>query len=172
MTRLESGAIAPNLELIDLSDVVGSALRRAAKVLAAHQIELSLAPDLPMLRLDPVLFEQALVNLLDNAAKYSSPGSSVAVKGERVGEHVQISVSDGGNGIPPDDLERIFDKFYRVQSSDHKRAGTGLGLAISRGFMEAMGGTLNAGNRTDGQGAVFTIVLPIPEQGKVGDRVA
>jgi two-component system sensor histidine kinase KdpD len=172
MTRLESGAVAPNLELIDLSDVVGSALRRAAKVLAAHRIELSLAPDLPMLRLDPVLFEQALFNLLDNAAKYSSPGSSVAVKGERVGEHVRISVSDSGNGIPPDDLERIFDKFYRVQSSDHKRAGTGLGLAISRGFMEAMGGTLNAGNRTDGQGAVFTIALPIPEQGKVGDRAA
>jgi two-component system sensor histidine kinase KdpD len=172
MTRLESGAVAPNLEPIDLSDVIGSALRRAAKVLAAHRIELSLAPDLPMASVDPVLFEQALLNLLDNAAKYSPPESSVAVKGERVGERIRITVSDGGSGIPPEDLERIFDKFYRVRSSDRKRAGTGLGLAISRGFIEAMGGTLSAGNRTDGQGAVFTIFLPVPQHGKAGDRAA
>jgi two-component system sensor histidine kinase KdpD len=172
MTRLESGAIAPKLELVDLSDIIGSALRRAAKVLAQHHVELSLAPGLPMLKLDPVLFEQALFNLLDNAAKYSPPGSKVMIAGERMGEQVRLTVSDTGAGIPSADTERIFDKFYRVQASDHKRAGTGLGLAISRGFVESMGGTLSAGNRTNGQGASFTINLPVPEQNEVGERAA
>jgi two-component system sensor histidine kinase KdpD len=172
MTRLESGAIAPRLELIDLSDVIGSALHRAAKVLAQHDVKLSLPPDLPMLKLDPVLFEQALFNLLDNAAKYSPTGSHVAVAAELVGSHVRLSVSDSGAGIPPADVERIFDKFYRVQASDNKRAGTGLGLAISRGFIESMGGTLFASNRADGSGALFIITLPVPEAGEIGERAA
>jgi two-component system sensor histidine kinase KdpD len=172
MTRLESGAIAPRLELIDLSDVIGSALHRAAKVLAQHDVKLSLPPDLPMLKLDPVLFEQALFNLLDNAAKYSPAGSHVAVAAELIGSHVRLSVSDSGAGIPPADVERVFDKFYRVQASDHKRAGTGLGLAISRGFIESMGGTLFASNRADGSGALFVITLPVPETGAMGERAA
>jgi two-component system, OmpR family, sensor histidine kinase KdpD len=172
MTRLESGAVSPKLELIDVSDVVGSALRRAAKVLTGHDVQLALGPNLPMLKLDPVLFEQALFNLLDNAAKYSAPGSRVMLKGELVGRHIRLSVSDNGEGIPPGDAERIFDKFYRVQASDNKRAGTGLGLAISRGFIESMGGTLLASNRTDGQGAMFVITLPVPEVGEIGDRAA
>lgn len=172
MTRLESGAIAPRLELIDLSDVLGSALRRASKVLVLHDVELALAPGLPMLKLDPVLFEQAVFNLLDNAAKYSPPGSRVTVQGDLAGGRVRLVVRDSGEGIPPGDVERIFDKFYRVQSSDHKRAGTGLGLAISRGFIEAMGGTLYAGNRSDGHGAEFTITLPVPEANEIGERAA
>jgi len=172
MTRLESGAVAPHLELIDLADVIGSALRRASKVLSQHELDLSLPTSLPMLKLDPVLFEQALFNLLDNAAKYSPPAARIAVKGIIVGSHIQLSVSDNGNGIPPDDVERIFDKFYRVQASDHKRAGTGLGLAISRGFVESMGGTLNAANNAEGCGAIFTITLPVPDAGEIGERAA
>jgi two-component system sensor histidine kinase KdpD len=172
MTRLESGAIAPRLELIDLSDVIGSALHRAAKVLAHHEVKPSLPPDLPMLKLDPVLFEQALFNLLDNAAKYSPAGSHVAVTAELIGSHVRLSVSDGGAGIPPTDVERIFDKFYRVQASDNKRPGTGLGLAISRGFIESMGGTLSASNRAGESGALFLITLPVPEAREIGERAA
>ena len=172
MTRLEAGAVAPQFELIDPADVVGSALRRAAKVLKHHDVQLSLAAGLPMLKLDPVLFEQAFFNLLDNAAKYSEPGSQVTVAAEVVGSRVRLSVSDTGAGIPPDDVERIFDKFYRVHASDRKRAGTGLGLAISRGFIEAMGGTLNAANRAEGKGAIFTITLPIPEEQKAIERAA
>ncbi|HEY1631376.1 MAG TPA: sensor histidine kinase KdpD [Rhizomicrobium sp.] len=160
MTRLESGALAPRLEAIDLADVVGSALRRASKVLTGHKLDLAIAP-LPMLNLDPVLFEQALFNLLDNAAKYSPPGLAVHVKAERKGRHVRLTVADEGEGIPPDDLERIFDKFYRVHASDHRRAGTGLGLAISRGFVESMGGTLAAANSD--KGALFIITLPVPD---------
>jgi two-component system sensor histidine kinase KdpD len=163
MTRLESGALAPRLEATDLADVAGSALGRAAKVLAGHCVELALEPDLPALDLDPVLFEQAIFNLLDNAAKYSPAGSAVQLRAARANGHVTLMVSDGGPGIPPQDLDRIFDKFYRVQAGDQKRAGTGLGLAIARGFIEAMGGTLRAGNRGDGTGAVFTITLPVPQ---------
>ncbi|HEX2590524.1 MAG TPA: ATP-binding protein, partial [Rhizomicrobium sp.] len=172
MTRLESGAVAPRMELIDVGDVIGSALRRAGKVLAGHPLDLSLPSNLPMLQLDPVLFEQAIFNLLDNAAKYSADDGAIAVKAEVLGTHIRLSVSDRGNGIPAEDLERIFDKFYRVRATDHKRAGTGLGLAISRGFVEAMGGTLTAANREDGKGAVFAIVLPIPEAREIEGEAA
>jgi len=162
MTRLESGALAPNLELIDLGDVVGSVLRRAP--LKQHMVSLDLEPGLPMLRLDPVLFEQVLFNLLDNAAKYSGAESEIRLTAQRDDGHVLVRVADEGEGIPDGDLERIFDKFYRVHAADRKRAGTGLGLAICRGFVEAMGGTIKAANRTDRTGAVFTITLPVPQQ--------
>jgi two-component system sensor histidine kinase KdpD len=162
MTRLESGAIVPNAALHDLSEIVGSALRRAGKILARHQVEIALAEDLPMLNLDAVLFEQALFNLLDNAAKYASPGTTVRVEGAREGDSVVLQILDEGDGIPPADLEHIFDKFYRAQKGDQVRAGTGLGLAISRGFVEAMHGTLTATNRIDRSGAVFAIRLPVP----------
>ncbi|HEY1710739.1 MAG TPA: sensor histidine kinase KdpD [Rhizomicrobium sp.] len=172
MTRLESGAVAPRLELIDPGDVVGSALRRASKVLGRHAVELFIEPDLPLLRLDPVLFEQAFFNLLDNAAKYSPEASKVHVRVVHIGDHVQLSVTDEGEGIPDEDVERVFDKFYRVRATDHKRAGTGLGLAISRGFVEAMGGTLSASNRDDGHGAVLTITLPVPESTESREQAA
>jgi two-component system sensor histidine kinase KdpD len=172
MTRLESGAVAPRLELIDPGDVVGSALRRASQVLGRHEVDLSIEPNLPLLRLDPVLFEQAFFNLLDNAAKYSPEASKVHVRIVRAGNHVQLSVTDEGEGIPDEDVERVFDKFYRVRATDRKRAGTGLGLAISRGFVEAMGGTLSASNRRDGHGAVLTITLPVPESTEAREHVA
>ncbi|HEY2068143.1 MAG TPA: sensor histidine kinase KdpD [Rhizomicrobium sp.] len=162
MTRLESGAIAPHAELVDLADIVGSALRRTGAVLARHKVTVNLEADLPMVRVDPVLFEQVLFNLLDNAAKYAPPATEVTLRAKREGGMVRIELLDEGDGIPQADLERIFDKFYRVQAADRKRAGTGLGLAIARGFVEAMGGTIAAGNRVDGPGAVFTIALPVP----------
>jgi two-component system sensor histidine kinase KdpD len=118
-----------------------------------------------------VLFEQAFFNLLDNAAKYSPPESTVFVTAERAGPRIELAVGDGGKGIPSEDVERIFDKFYRVQASDNKRAGTGLGLAISRGFVEAMGGTLTATNRSGG-GALFTIMLPVPEDIETEEKAA
>ncbi len=161
MTRLESGAIAPNRELVDLSDIIGSALARASGILSAHRVELDIAHDLPMLKLDPVLFEQVLFNLLDNAAKYSPAESGIRIRGWREDSLVRIAVMDEGAGIPAADLERIFDKFFRVHATDRKTAGTGLGLAICRGFVEAMGGTIVAGNRNDRAGAVFTISFPV-----------
>jgi two-component system sensor histidine kinase KdpD len=172
MTRLESGAIVPNAALHDLDEIVGSALRRASKILARHRIELELAPDLPMLDIDAVLFEQVLFNILDNAAKYAAAGTTVRLQGWRDGDHVRLQILDEGDGIPRDDLERIFDKFYRVQKGDQVRAGTGLGLAISRGLVEAMRGTISAANRSDRSGAVFTITLPVPPDAKRLDTAA
>lgn len=172
MTKLESGAIVPNTALHDLGEIVGSALRRASKILTAHEVELVLAPDLPMLELDAVLFEQVLFNLLDNAAKYSLPETTIAIKSRRERDQVVLEIADEGAGIPPDELESVFDKFYRVQKGDHVRPGTGLGLAISRGFVEAMGGTIAAANRSDRRGAVLTILLPVPAQTKALDTAA
>jgi two-component system, OmpR family, sensor histidine kinase KdpD len=161
MTRLESGAVELKLELIDVAEIVGSALQRAGNVLAGHHVEVELDSHLPMLRIDAVLFEQVLFNLLDNAAKYSPSGSRIDVRASRDGELIEIEVVDEGPGIPPADLERIFDKFYRVQAQDRRRAGTGLGLAICRGFVEALGGSIVARNRRDRSGAVLTIRMPV-----------
>jgi two-component system sensor histidine kinase KdpD len=161
MTRIESGAIELKLEVIDVTEIVGSALQRTGNVLAGHRIEVAIEPELPMLRLDAVLFEQVLFNLLDNAAKYSPAGSRIDIRATRDGELVEIEVVDEGPGIPPADFERIFDKFYRVHAQDRRRAGTGLGLAICRGFIEALGGWIVARNRRDRSGAVLTIRMPV-----------
>lgn len=172
MTKLESGAVLAKTSLHNVSEVVGGALRRAGKILADHKVELDLSPDLPMLELDDVLFEQALFNLLDNAAKYAPAKTTVRIIGRRIADQVSLEVLDEGDGIPPSDLEHIFDKFYRIQKGDRVRAGTGLGLAIARGFIQAMHGSVVAANRTDRTGARFVIILPIPQPGKSGERPA
>lgn len=164
MTKIESGAMEPNYALHYPGDIAGSALRRAEKILAHHKTVMTIPSDLPMVRIDPVLFEQVLFNLLDNAAKYAPQGSAIRIDGWADEYNVMIQVSDEGPGIPPADLDRVFDTFYRVRKSDQVRAGTGLGLSICRGFVEAMGGTITAGNRTDRSGAVFTIRLPKPNE--------
>ncbi|KMO16387.1 sensor histidine kinase [Methylobacterium platani] len=162
MTKLESGAVAPNLAPHDLAEIVGTALERTAKILAHHRVALALDAGLPVLSLDAVLTEQVLFNLLDNAAKYAPEGSLVRIEGWREGDTVSLTILDEGEGLPVGDEERIFDTFYRVRKSDRVRAGTGLGLAISRGFVEAMGGRITARNRPDRTGAAFTLTLPVP----------
>ncbi len=162
MTKLESGAISPNAAFHDVGEIVGSALRRASKVLARHRVELEISPDLPMVIVDAVLLEQVLFNLLDNAAKYAPPETTIRVQSWQDRDSVKLQVMDEGDGIPAADLERIFDKFYRTRKGDQVRAGTGLGLAISQGFMEALQGSIKAENRSDRSGAVFTITLPAP----------
>jgi two-component system sensor histidine kinase KdpD len=172
MTKLESGAVVPNTALHDLDEIVGSALRRAGKILAQHHVELELAAGLPMLELDAVLFEQALFNLLDNAAKYSAAGTTIRIRSWRDEDAVCLQVLDEGDGIPAADLEHIFDKFYRAEKGDRVRAGTGLGLAISRGFVEALHGRITAANRPDRPGAIFAIRLPVPPPTKQLDTAA
>jgi two-component system sensor histidine kinase KdpD len=160
MTRLESGALQIKTDRIDLAEVIETALRRAARILSPFRVAVELAPDLPMLPVDAVLFEQVLFNLLDNAAKHSAPGAPIRITADRAGGMVRIAVIDAGDGIPPGDLEAIFDKFHRVRAADQRPAGTGLGLAVCRGFVEAFGGRIEASNRTDGRGAVLTVILP------------
>ena len=162
MTRLEAGAVTPNFAEHDVGEIVDSALRRAGKILDAHHVVVETAPDLPVLDLDAVLFEQALFNLLDNAAKYAPAGSTVRIQTWQDRGQIHLQVLDEGDGLPPADVERIFDKFYRARKGDRVRAGTGLGLAIARGFVEAMRGTVTATNRTDRTGAVFTLTFNTP----------
>jgi two-component system sensor histidine kinase KdpD len=161
MTKLESGAIAPNVALQDLREIVDTALRRASKILGQHKVELKLAAKLPMVELDAVLFEQALFNILDNAAKYAPQNTAICIETEQDGPSVVLRVMDEGDGIPPGDLEHIFDKFYRARKGDQVRPGTGLGLAIARGFIEAMKGSIIATNRYDRPGAAFIIKFPV-----------
>ena len=161
MTRLESGALSPQSGPADLSDVIGATVQRASKILQNHQVKIDLEPNLPMVEADMVLMEQVLFNLFDNAAKYAPEGSHIEVAAARDNGFVAVRVLDEGDGIPEADLERIFDKFYRVRRADRQRAGTGLGLAICRGFVEAMGGRITAANRTDRHGAVFTVMLRV-----------
>jgi two-component system sensor histidine kinase KdpD len=172
MTRIESGAIEPQGALHDVGEIVGSALQRASKVLAQHRLEVDIAGTLPMLKLDAVLFEQVLFNILDNAAKYAPVNSTIQLSAWQSESKVALQIVDQGDGIPPEDLERIFDKFYRVRKGDRVRAGTGLGLPICRGFIEAMGGTIEAANRRDRSGAVITIKLPVPTDTPQLDEVA
>lgn len=168
MTRLEAGAIVPRLDAVDLSDMAGTALRRAEQILAGHQVTMEIPRDLPLLRLDPVLFEQVLFNVFDNAAKYAPEGTCIALKAHEEGSVVSVEISDEGGGIPAADLERVFDKFYRARAGDSRRAGTGLGLAICRGFLQAMSGAITARNRAGGSGAVFVITLPIARHQPAG----
>ncbi|MFP5078406.1 DUF4118 domain-containing protein [Rhizobium sp. YIM 134829] len=161
MTRIGAGAMEPNYALHYLGDLVGTALKRAGRITSGHRLSLDMPESLPMVRLDPVLFEQVLFNLIDNAAKYAPVGSEIEIRARSEGQAVLLSVADQGPGIPSEDLEKIFDSFYRVRKADTVQAGTGLGLAICRGFIEAMGGTIQAANRPGGRGAVFTIRMPL-----------
>ncbi|MCU0838967.1 MAG: sensor histidine kinase KdpD, partial [Rhodospirillales bacterium] len=160
MTRLESGAIEPNREMIDVGEAIGAALERCGRMLILHRVELDIEPDLPMLELDAVLLEQVLINLLDNASKYAPPGSAVSVLAKRQAGSIVLQVCDEGPGMPEGEMERVFTKFHRLHEGDRKRPGTGLGLAVCRGFVEALGGTIVAGNRSDRSGAVFTLTFP------------
>jgi two-component system sensor histidine kinase KdpD len=170
MTRLESGAIDLDREMVDIGEAIGAAIERCGRMLALHRVELDIEPDLPMLHLDAVLLEQVLVNLLDNASKYTPTGTTVSLRARRQGESVVLQVEDEGPGVPAAELESIFTKFHRLQAAgDRKRPGTGLGLAVCRGFVEALGGTITAGNRADRSGAVFTLTFP---EGQADDRLA
>ncbi|MGZ8416023.1 MAG: DUF4118 domain-containing protein [Methyloceanibacter sp.] len=172
MTKLEAGSIKPNIARHDVGEIVGSVLERARKILARHTVEIEIADGLPMLELDPVLFEQVLFNLLDNAAKYAPPETTIRIESWQDVDMVKLQILDEGGGIPPEEVELVFEKFHRASKGDQVRAGTGLGLAISRGFIEAMGGTVDAANRSDRSGAVFTITLPVPKAGERLDTAA
>jgi two-component system sensor histidine kinase KdpD len=131
-------------------------------------------PRLPLLRLDSILMEQVFFNLLDNACKYSPPGSLVTVWARPGKDQALIEVCDQGAGIPETDREKVFDMFYRVEAADSQTAGTGLGLAICRGIIEAHGGTIKAEPGLNGAGTCIVIHLPMAEPPKMdaGDSAA
>ncbi len=159
MTRLEAGALKVKREPADLQDLIGTALGQMEPRLSGRSVQVDAPEDLPLVRLDFVLIGHVLNNLLDNALKYSPEGSPLEIKLQTADGEVQISVKDRGMGIPPSDLQHIFDKFYRVHRSTQV-TGTGLGLAICKGIVEGHGGRIWAANR-EGGGVSMTIALPV-----------
>ncbi len=160
MTRLDAGALQPRRESCDMQEIVGSALRRTSRLLAQHQVITRYGPQLPMLMLDFVLMEQVLVNLLENAGKYSAEGSRIEISVQHHRYALVVEIRDEGPGIAEADLQRIFDPFFRIRGGDRQRAGIGLGLAVCRGFVHALGGRIRASNRKDRVGSIFEIELP------------
>jgi len=161
MSRIEGGTLKLSLQLAELKDLINVALEQVGSRHGTHPVHMNIPDNLPYILVDPGLMVQAFINILDNSFKYSPPESGVDLTAEQRGEQVEIAIIDHGPGIPTDDLERVFDKFYRLQRPNSV-AGTGLGLSIVRGIIEAHGGTVNAANNPNG-GTIIRLVLPVKE---------
>ncbi|HEX4335526.1 MAG TPA: sensor histidine kinase KdpD [Polyangiaceae bacterium] len=158
MTRIESGAVKVKREWVPLEELVVSALARLEPKLDHRQITTELPDDLPLISVDPVLFEQVFLNLFENASKYTPPGSPLEIRARAQGSEIVVEVADRGPGLRVGEEAHIFEKF--VRGARASGGGVGLGLAICRGIVESHGGTLSAENR-EGGGALFRITLPI-----------
>jgi two-component system, OmpR family, sensor histidine kinase KdpD len=159
MTRIESGAIKLHLEPGDMQDVVGTALEQLGKRVAHHSVQVNIPTDYPLVPMDFTLIVQVLVNVLENAVKYSPENSLIEISADLSDGKARLQIADRGVGVPSDDLIRIFDKFYRVQRPESV-SGTGLGLSISKGIVEIHNGSIYANTR-DGGGTVIIIELPL-----------
>jgi two-component system sensor histidine kinase KdpD len=160
MVRVEAGQITPRREPVDVAEALEAAASRAEGS-GARRVQRDLPERLPEPRLDPVLLDQVLGNLLDNAMKFSGPSGQVTVGARRDGPEVALYVEDDGPGVPHEDLRRIFDPFYRATRADRIAAGSGLGLAICRGLVGAMGGRIAAESPVRcGHGTRMTVRFP------------
>jgi two-component system sensor histidine kinase KdpD len=157
MTQLDSGRVDLRREWVPLEEIVGSTLARLEKLLGDRDVRVALARDLPLVWVDPILIEQLLVNLLENAVRYA-PDGPLEIEARRVGEQLELCVSDQGPGLPAEIRGRAFEKFVRGPKSAAR--GVGLGLAICRGVAEAHGGTIAAEDR-EGGGTRFRLTLPL-----------
>jgi two-component system sensor histidine kinase KdpD len=166
MTRLEGGALKTKSESSDVREILGAAIQRVSRRLEARKLEQDFPQSLSLVETDPGLLEQAIVNILENAIAYSPDGSKIEVAAYEDRANVVISIEDEGPGIPQDDIERIFEKFRRLEEpSDRARSdrnkGAGLGLSIAKGFIEAMGGRIAAASPLlRGRGTRILISLP------------
>jgi two-component system, OmpR family, sensor histidine kinase KdpD len=159
MARIESGGVKLNLEWQPLEEVVGTALDATRSILKQHHVEIRLPRDLPLVRFDALLIERVLVNLLENAAKYTPAGSTVIVSAEVLADQLSISVSDNGPGLPPGQEDAVFEKFARGHR-ESATPGVGLGLAICRAIIDSHGGKIKGFNRPGG-GATVNFTLPL-----------
>ncbi len=164
MTRLQAGAVRLNLQEVDIEEIIGTALARLKNRLVGFEIRTEIPPEHPLVRADFGLIEQVLVNLLDNAVKYSAKAREIEICVSFTQIEMRASVADRGPGIAPEDISTIFEKFYRSAGRDRVE-GTGLGLSICKGVIEAHGGRIWAENRSGG-GAVLTFTLPAQPSGK------
>jgi two-component system sensor histidine kinase KdpD len=154
MSRLDSGFIQPKKDWCDISEVIYDAVKRIEENHIQQKIAININPSIPLFKLDEVMLEQIVYNLLNNAVQYTVSGTRVDVVATCHADVLQIIIEDNGNGFPEEEIKNVFDKFYRLKNS--KTGGTGLGLSIVKGFTEAMGGSVSLENRTNG-GAKFTI---------------
>jgi len=162
MARLDAGEVALNFDWQVLEEMVGVAIARLRPELKGYPVRASIPVDFPLLWVADSLFEQILVNLLENAIRYTPPGSRIEISAQRRGDMAEIVVADNGPGLPAGSEALVFDKFYRGASVvDDGERGIGLGLTICRGIARAHGGEMRAANRTQG-GAEFTIAIPCP----------
>jgi two-component system sensor histidine kinase KdpD len=158
MSRIESGALKPKREWNILPEIVGSVLARMKHLTETHRIEVDVLETLPLVPVDYVQMQQVFTNLVSNSLKYAPPNTVVCIRAHVEGESIHVQVSNQGPQVPPEDLERIFDKFYRITAAD-RVTGTGLGLSICKGIIEAHGGRIWAENVTDGLAFNFTLPL-------------
>jgi two-component system, OmpR family, sensor histidine kinase KdpD len=156
MSRIEAGALHPELQAVELDELVGATAQRLSRVLRDRQLDVRIAPDLPLVEIDYVLLDQVLTNLIENAARHTPPGGVIAVEAHRLDGMVEIAVSDQGPGIPPPQRQSIFEPFHRGSSS----RSSGLGLAICRAVVEAHGGSI-ALDDAPGSGARFSFTVPV-----------
>ncbi len=164
MSKIEAGTQEPRREWHLLEDLVEASIRRHGKGLKSRQLEVRLAEDIPSILVDGVEIQRVLVNLLDNAIKYSPSKSQVRVEAAAKPQRLEVWVSNAGPGIPPEDLQRVFDRFYRVPpGSGHLKKGTGLGLAICKGIIDAHGGRIWA-ESTPGRETTIRFSLPLGGQ--------
>jgi two-component system, OmpR family, sensor histidine kinase KdpD len=172
MSRIESGALAPRREPVDVAAVVREVAERARRALPGlASLQLSLAPNLPPIQGDAQLLGQVLFNLVDNAHKYGGETGAI-IHARREGDELVVTVTDEGPGVKPADLERIFEKFYRSGRVDGRKAGTGLGLSICRGLVTAMGGTIVAQSPAVRRGGTRIVMrFPIPAATEKGRAI-
>ena len=161
MTRVESGYLSVHKQWQPLEEVVGTALARLSQPLSAHPIHITIAADLPFVPFDGILIEQVLMNVLDNAAQYAPAGTPIDIHAWIDDGEALVQIADRGPGLAPDDLGRVFEKFYRgAHSTAISGRGVGLGLAICRAIIQAHGGRIWVENRPGG-GACFLFSLPL-----------
>jgi two-component system sensor histidine kinase KdpD len=156
VTLLESGKLTLKQDYYFIPELVGNAISRTKELLDGRTVECKFDQDLPAIKADGLLIEQVLVNVLENAAKYTPPDSAILISARQENANIRLEIADQGQGIPPGEEQKIFDKFHR-SSRDGK--GSGLGLAICRGIITAHGGSITARNRDSG-GAVFSFTVP------------
>jgi len=161
MSRLQSGEVKINMEWHVLEEVIGCALGRLDGQLRDHPVSISLPSDLPLVQIDALLLERVVINLLENAMKYTPPGTPVEISGRIEGNELLVAVADKGPGLPSGQEERVFEKFYQVAPGTAR--GAGLGLTICRSIIESHGGRIWAANRPEG-GAVFLFTIPLAEE--------
>ena len=170
MTRLEGGGLNIHTDWIDARDVLGAAVERVSRRLGERHVTRDFPTELAMVKADSALLEQALVNILENAIAYSPNNSTIELAAYEDRNNVVLSIEDEGRGIPTAELERVFDKFRRMEESSDRGKGAGLGLAISKGFIEAMDGRIAAASPIH-QGRGTRILISLRKESVTSDRI-